>query len=153
MRLPILRHPDKRLYTVAKPVEEYEFQQDMALYIIMQDMFETMYANKGVGLAGTQVNIHKQILVMDVDRPICIVNPTILSLEGNIIFKEGCLSFPKLFIEKERANIVNISYRDVYGNHIQSSFSGMEAVCIQHECQHLEGITFDQKPKKLTKLA
>lgn len=153
MRLPILKYPDKRLYTVAKPVEEYEFQQDMALYLIMQNMFETMYANKGIGLAGTQVDIHKQIIVMDVDRPLCLINPIILSSEGTITFREGCLSFPKLFIEKVRAHIIDVSYRDVYGNSLQKKFSGEEAVCIQHECEHLRGETFAQKPKKLTKVA
>lgn len=153
MILPILKHPDKRLYTVAKPVEEYEFDSDMALYLTVRNMFETMKANRGIGLAGTQVDIHKQIVVMNVSESICLINPTIISSEGSIKFTEGCLSFPKIHIERLRANIIDVSFRDVCGNNIQRSFSGIEAVCVQHECEHLRGETFDQKSKKLTKAA
>jgi peptide deformylase len=153
MILQILKHPDKRLYTIAKPVEDYEFDSDMALYLTVQNMFETMKTNRGIGLAGTQVDIHKQIIVMNVSEPICLINPTVTSTEGTIKFIEGCLSFPKIHIERLRANTVNVSYRDVCGNNIQRTFSGIEAVCIQHECEHLRGETFDQKPKKLTKAA
>lgn len=147
MILPILKHPNKRLHIVADPVEEYEFDSDMSLYLTVQNMFETMLANDGIGLAATQVDIHKRIIVMKVSEPICIINPIINSLSGQIEFNEGCLSFPNLRIKKSRAYEINISYRDVCGNHITRSFIEKEAVCVQHEIDHINAITFNQNKK------
>ena len=140
--LPILEFPDPRLRTKAQPVTVF----DAALRQLVADMFETMYAAPGVGLAATQVNVHQQLLVADMsensDQPIVLVNPRILEKDGVQVFQEGCLSFPGIFADVERALHVKVAAQDADGNAFERDFEGPLAVCIQHEMDHLLGKVF-----------
>jgi len=136
--LPILEFPDPRLRTKAQPVSAF----DADLKRLVADMFETMYAAPGVGLAATQVDVHRQLLVADMsedaDQPLVLINPRILSKDGVQVFQEGCLSFPGIYADVERALHVKVAAQDVDGN----DFEGPLAVCIQHEMDHLVGKVF-----------
>jgi len=140
--LEILETPDPRLRTVAKPVDTF----DAALAQLAEDMIETMYAAKGIGLAATQVNVHQRLLVLDVseaqDTPRVYVNPQILEAEGTETCEEGCLSVPGIYAEVTRAEKVRISAQDVSGETFEESLDGMHAICVQHEMDHLEGKLF-----------
>lgn len=149
MLLPILKYPDKRLNIVASSVNEEEFKDNIHLYLVVNNMFETMENAGGIGLAATQVNIHKRIIVMKVTLPIVIINPVVISKSEKLItFREGCLSFPNVNIELERSSMIHVAYRDIDGNLLERSFSDLEAICIQHEIDHLDGITFKDRKKK-----
>jgi peptide deformylase len=141
-RLPILEFPDPRLRTRATLVTVF----DAALARLADDMAETMYASKGIGLAATQVNVHKRLLVMDVsehgDAPRCWVNPEILSREGSEESEEGCLSVPGTYDKIKRAERVRARAQDVRGEWFELELEGLEAVCLQHEMDHLEGKLF-----------
>jgi peptide deformylase len=141
-RLQILEYPDPRLRTRAKPVEVF----DAALGTLVQDMFETMYAAPGVGLAATQVDVHKRLIVMDVSedktRPQVFCNPEILLQEGVGITEEGCLSVPGIFDEVKRAASVRARAQDATGKVFELDLDGLAAVCLQHEMDHLEGKLF-----------
>jgi len=141
-KLEILEFPDTRLRTVAKPVEAFDSQ----LGQLVDDMIETMYAAVGIGLAATQVNVHKRLLVLDIsesqDQPRVYVNPQILEREGSETCEEGCLSVPGIYAEVERAEKIRISARDRYGKSFTEELDGMHAVCLQHEMDHLEGKLF-----------
>jgi len=141
-RLEILEFPDARLRTVAKPVEAF----DPELGQLIDDMIETMYSAVGIGLAATQVNIHRQLLVLDVsetqDQPRVYINPRILHSEGSETCEEGCLSVPGVYAEVERPEKIRISAQDRDGKTFEEDLEGMHAVCLQHEMDHLKGKLF-----------
>ena len=140
--LPILEFPDPRLRTKAQPVTVF----DAELKQLVADMFETMYAAPGVGLAATQVNVHRQLLVMDMseerDQALVLINPRILEKSGEQIYQEGCLSFPGIYADVERALRVKVAAQDVDGKDFELDVEGPLAVCIQHEMDHLAGKVF-----------
>lgn len=140
--LSILEFPDPRLRTHAEPVRVF----DAALKQFVADMFETMYAANGVGLAASQVNVHQRVLVADMsdDRkhPLALINAEILEKEGSQVYQEGCLSFPGLYADVTRALKVKVKAHDVDGKEIIVEAEGPLAVCIQHELDHLDGKVF-----------
>ncbi len=141
-QLPILEYPDPRLRIRAKPVTEF----DAELRQLAADLLETMYAAPGIGLAATQVDVHKRILVVDVseerNEPYCLVNPEILEAEGQVTYEEGCLSVPDVFESVDRAERIRVSALDEHGEPIELEAEGLLAICIQHEMDHLEGKLF-----------
>jgi peptide deformylase len=141
-RLPILEYPDPRLRIRAEPVTKF----DTELKTLVADLFETMYAAPGIGLAATQVNVHKRILVCDVGvevkQPYCLINPEIVRAEGEINAEEGCLSVPEFFDFVDRAALVRVRALDPDGHPFELDAEGMLAVCIQHEVDHLDGKLF-----------
>ena len=141
-QLRILEFPDPKLRTKASPVETI----DDALRALIDDMFETMYAAPGIGLAATQVDYHKRLLVADVsaDRtdPHVLINPVIVEKDGVTVSEEGCLSVPGYYEEVERAEHVRVRYHDRDGNEVESDFEDLLGVCIQHEIDHLDGKLF-----------
>ena len=141
--LPILVYPDPKLHTVARPVENV----DDAVRTLVKDMFDTMYEAHGVGLAATQVDVHRRILVMDVsetrDQPMALINPEIEWLsDERMIGEEGCLSVPGSYDEVERAAQVRVRALDENGAVRMIEAEGLMAVCIQHEIDHLNGKVF-----------
>jgi peptide deformylase len=138
----ILEYPDPRLRTRAQPVTQF----DAELGQLIDDMFETMYAAPGIGLAATQVDVHKRVVVIDVseerNQPLVFVNPEILSREGEEVSEEGCLSVPENFAEVKRAAKVRIRAQDRKGEVFERDYDEVLAVCIQHEMDHLEGKLF-----------
>ncbi|HEX7111127.1 MAG TPA: peptide deformylase [Mizugakiibacter sp.] len=140
--LNILEFPDPRLRTKAAPVTDF----GPALAKLAEDMLETMYAAPGIGLAATQVDVHRQLLVLDVseekNRPMVLVNPRILSKEGSQTYQEGCLSVPGIFADVERADRIRVEAQDVHGKTFTLDADGLLAVCIQHEMDHLIGKLF-----------
>jgi len=140
--LEVLHFPDARLRTPAKPVK----QVDLTTRQIIADMFETMYKAPGIGLAATQVNIHKQIIVIDVSEkrnsPLCLINPKILSKDGEQYTEEGCLSVPGIFEEIKRAQKITVQALNQQGENFTLSTEDVLSVCIQHEMDHLKGQLF-----------
>ncbi|MGB0836393.1 MAG: peptide deformylase [Psychrobium sp.] len=140
--LTVLRFPDKRLRTVAEPVAEVTSETQK----IIDDMLETMYDEKGVGLAATQVDIHQRIVVMDCsedqDTPIIMVNPEIIAREGSMMNKEGCLSVPGVYASVERAEKVTVRALDRDGKEFEFDAEELLAICVQHELDHLLGKVF-----------
>ena len=141
--LPILEFPDPRLRTVAAPVTVF----DDELKQFVADMYETMYAANGVGLAATQVNVHKRVLVADMsddrNEPMVLINPEITHFgEQMQVTEEGCLSIPELYYEVERPNEVTVKYTDLDGKEVTREAEGKLAVCIQHELDHLDGVLY-----------
>ncbi len=140
--LKILHFPDPRLRTEAKPVQ----QVDKAIQSLVADMFETMYQAPGVGLAATQVNIHKQIIVIDVseqrNQPLCLINPKILTSEGIQYTEEGCLSVPDIFEKIERSEHITVQALNEKGETFTLTVDETLSVCIQHEIDHLKGKLF-----------
>jgi peptide deformylase len=141
-RLTILEFPDPRLRTRATPVASV----DAPLRDLIDDMLETMYAANGIGLAATQVNVHKRVLVTDVsegrNEPRVFINPEILSRDGTEVSQEGCLSVPGYFDEVERAERVRVRALDRDGQAIEQDLDGLLAICVQHEIDHLDGKLF-----------
>ncbi len=141
-KLTILEFPDKRLRTVAAEVAVV----DDKIKRLVADMLETMYANKGIGLAATQVNVHKRILVLDVsenkDGPLCLINPQIIKTDGTEESEEGCLSVPTFFEKVSRAETITVCALDRNGERFELEATGLMAVCIQHEMDHLIGKLF-----------
>jgi peptide deformylase len=141
-KLKILEFPDPRLRTKAKPVEAV----DDALRQLIDDMFETMYDAPGIGLAATQVDVHRRLLVADVssdrNEPWVLINPEIIEKDGVEVTEEGCLSVPGYYEEVERAERVRVRYLDRDGSEAESEFDGLLAVCVQHEIDHLDGKLF-----------
>ena len=142
-KLTILEYPDPRLRTRAVPVAAV----DDSIRTLIDDMFETMYAAPGVGLAATQVNVHKRVLVADVTReqnqPLVFVNPEIIEREGKTEAEEGCLSVPGIFDKlNTRSERVVVRALDRNGKPFELEADGLLAVCIQHEMDHLEGKLF-----------
>ena len=140
--LKILEFPDPRLRKKAAEVEHF----DESLGRLIDDMFETMYEAPGIGLAATQVDVHKRLLVADVstdrDDPRVLINPVILEKDGVAVTEEGCLSVPGYFEEVERAEHIHVRYLDRRGEQVESEMEGLLAVCVQHEMDHLEGKLF-----------
>ena len=136
----ILKFPDKRLRKVAKPVEQF----DESLKLLISDMFETMYHFNGIGLAATQINVHKRIIVIDIkeEEKLYLVNPKIVASSGTIDSKEGCLSVPLMIDHVERAKNVAVKTFDVNGKEQFIEAEGLLSVCIQHEIDHLDGKLF-----------
>ncbi|OFZ99814.1 MAG: peptide deformylase [Betaproteobacteria bacterium RIFCSPLOWO2_02_FULL_62_17] len=141
-RLPILRYPDSRLYKKASPVKEI----DAHIRMLVANMAETMYAAPGIGLAATQVDIHKQVIVIDVsetrDQLLVLINPEITEREGIQNIDEGCLSVPDVYEPVERAQRIAVSALDAQGKAFSLGAEDLLAVCIQHEMDHLEGKVF-----------
>jgi len=140
--LTILEFPDPRLRTKAQPVTVF----DQALKDLIGAMLETMYAAPGIGLAATQVNVHKQLLVLDVseekNQPLALINPRVVANDGSQIYQEGCLSVPGIFADVERADRITVEAQDSDGKTITLQADGLLAVCIQHEMDHLVGKLF-----------
>lgn len=141
-KLKILEFPDPKLRTKATPVEAV----DDALRTLIADMLETMYAAPGIGLAATQVDVHKRLLVTDVSpdqsEPYAFINPEILEKDGVIVSDEGCLSVPGYYEEVERAEHIRLRFLDRNGDEQEMEAEGLLAVCIQHEIDHLDGKLF-----------
>jgi len=140
--LQILQYPDERLHTVATPVTEITDQTRT----LIQDMAETMYAAPGIGLAATQIDVHQRIIVIDTsethDQLQVFINPEITSQQGKFEYEEGCLSVPGVYGKVKRAESVTVSALDKEGKPFTLDASGLLAVCIQHEMDHLEGKVF-----------
>ena len=140
--LNILNYPDERLRTVAQPVSEVteEIQQ------LTDNMLETMYAAPGIGLAATQVNVHQRIIVMDIseekNQPLVLINPEIIEKDGEQEFDEGCLSVPGIYETVQRAEHIKIRALNSEGEEFEMEATGLLAVCIQHEMDHLMGKLF-----------
>lgn len=143
--LPILEFPDPRLRTKAAPVDPARLR-DSAFQRLLDDMFETMYAAPGIGLAASQVDVHQRFMVMDVseekDQPLVFVNPQITARAGEQVYQEGCLSVPGIFADVTRANEITVHALDRHGQRFELSIDGLLAVCVQHEIDHLEGKLF-----------
>lgn len=140
--LDILEFPDERLRTRAKPVEAVtdEIRQ------LVDDMFETMYAAPGIGLAATQVNVHQRVVVIDIsrekDQPLCLINPVIVAKDGIEQHEEGCLSVPGVYETVERADHIKVEALNRDGEKFVLETGDLLAVCIQHELDHLDGKLF-----------
>ncbi len=142
MKLTVLEYPDPRLRLTARPIKEVRDP----IRRLADDMLETMYAERGIGLAATQVGITKRLLVMDVsegrDDPLVLINPRILDLSGSIETDEGCLSVPGFYEPVRRAARIKIEYLDREGGSVRADWEGLRAVCAQHELDHLDGKLF-----------
>lgn len=164
--LELLIHPDRRLRTTAAPVTQFDAQ----LETLTQDMFETMYERRGIGLAATQVNVHQRVVVMDIpeeraedeqgeseqnespnqspnqsalSRPMILINPEIIESSAELApYEEGCLSLPGQYAEVMRPAEIRYRYQDLQGNVHEDTAHGLLAVCIQHEIDHLNGVLF-----------
>ena len=140
--LPILRYPDPRLHTRATQVAEVNDE----IRKLVNDMAETMYEAPGIGLAATQVDVHKRVVVIDVSEEknnlLAFINPTLEKCSGEQVGEEGCLSVPGIYDKVERAERVTIKYLDLDGKQRTMEADGLLAVCIQHEIDHLNGIVF-----------
>lgn len=138
----ILEFPDPRLRTRARPVTRF----DAGLHRVIDDMLETMYAAPGIGLAATQVDVHQRLVVIDVsaDRndPLVLINPEILTREGEIATEEGCLSVPGYYDEVKRASKIRVRAQDREGNVFERDCEDLLAVCVQHELDHIDGRLF-----------
>ena len=141
--LNILEFPDPRLRTIAKPVTVF----DDALRLLIDDMFETMYEAPGIGLAATQVNVHQRLVVIDVSEektePLVFINPQFALLTEDLEeYQEGCLSVPGFYEVVQRPQRVQVNALDRFGEPFEMLCEGLLAVCIQHECDHLNGKLF-----------
>lgn len=140
--LPILRYPDPRLHTVAKPVAAV----DDGIRKLVADMAETMYAAPGIGLAATQVNVHERVLVLDVSADKsglkAFINPEIIARDGAHVGEEGCLSVPGIYETVKRSERVQVRALGTDGKAFELEADGLLAVCIQHEIDHLDGKVF-----------
>jgi peptide deformylase len=141
-QLTILQFPDPRLRKVARPVETV----DDSVRTLADDMLETMYASRGIGLAATQVNRDVRVLVLDLsegrDQPHVFINPEIVARDGTQVCEEGCLSVPGEYAEVERAERIRVAALDRDGEPFELDADGLLAVCIQHEIDHLDGKVF-----------
>lgn len=140
--LDVLRFPDERLRTVAEKITDVNDE----IKTLIEDMFETMKDENGVGLAATQVNRHVRMFVLDVsengDEPYVFINPEIIDREGSMINEEGCLSVPYCYAKVERAEKVTMKALDKDGNEFTKEAEGLMAICMQHELDHLDGKLF-----------
>ena len=141
-KLKILEFPDPRLRTRAVPVTEV----DARIRTLIDDLFETMYAAPGIGLAATQVDVHERLLVADVSgdqtEPHALINPVIVERDGETVTDEGCLSVPGYFEPVKRAGHIRVRYLNRDGDEVEMEAEGLLAVCIQHEMDHLDGKLF-----------
>lgn len=161
--LDILVYPDPRLRTVAQPVKTV----DDRIRTLIKDMIETMHDAQGIGLAATQVDVHEQVIVMQIaedsqEEPRVLINPTIIERDGETVYDEGCLSVPEYYAPVKRAETIKITALDEQGEIYELEADGLLAICIQHEMDHLQGKVFvdylsrlkqDRVRKKLLKRA
>ncbi|ACO76125.1 Def [Laribacter hongkongensis HLHK9] len=140
--LNILHYPDERLHTVARPVDVV----DDALRRLIDDMAETMYAAHGIGLAATQIDYHRRLVVIDLseehDGLLVLINPVITRKAGETVYEEGCLSVPGIYDKVTRAETVTVEALDRNGQPFSLDAEGLLAICIQHEIDHLDGKVF-----------
>ena len=141
--LPILEFPDPRLRKVASPVSVF----DVKLEVLIDDMFETMYDSQGIGLAATQIDVHKRLLVIDVseskDSPLVLINPSFEIIEDELSeYDEGCLSVPGFYETVSRPKGIKVQAQDRKGEKFEIEAEGILATCIQHENDHLDGKLF-----------
>ena len=140
--LNILQHPDDRLHISAKPIKEL----DAVTHQLVKDMAETMYSASGIGLAATQVNVPKRVIVIDIsearDDLLVLINPEIKSREGTVVFEEGCLSVPGVYDRVERSEQIMVQALSAEGDEFKLEATGLLSVCIQHEIDHLDGKVF-----------
>ena len=143
--LPILEFPDPRLRTKAVDVDPADLATP-AFQTLLDDMFETMYEAPGIGLAASQVDVHKRFMVIDVSedrsRPMVLANPEIVASEGGQVYQEGCLSVPGIYADVTRADTITVRFLDRQGQPQELTTDGLLAVCIQHEMDHLVGKLF-----------
>ena len=160
--LTVLHYPDERLRTIAKPVAAVNAETRQ----LVADMLETMYAENGIGLAATQVNVHQRVVVIDLseerNQPQIFINPEITEKSGDTTYEEGCLSVPQNYANVERAAQITLKAQDLDGNWFETKADGLLAICLQHELDHLVGKLFidylsplkrDRIKKKLEKQA
>lgn len=147
--LTILKYPDARLHTKAKPVTEFNDQ----LRQLVQDMAETMYAAPGIGLAATQVNVHQRVVVVDISEDksglMAFINPEIIERDGEQVYEEGCLSVPGIHEKVTRSATVKVRALNEKGEKFVLEADGLLAVCLQHELDHLNGIVFVEHLSRL----
>ncbi len=140
--LKILQYPDERLHSIAKPVQAVT----AATRKLIRDMAETMYAAPGIGLAATQVDVHLEVIVLDIsethDQLLVFINPAILASSGERECEEGCLSVPGVYEKVSRAERVTVRALDTQGNPFTLEAEGLLAICVQHEMDHLKGRVF-----------
>ena len=140
--LNVLHYPDPRLRKKALPVEKV----DSEIKQLVDDMFETMYQAPGIGLAATQANVQKRVIVIDISEdksnPLCFINPEIISTDGAEEMEEGCLSVPGIYEKVKRAERINVRALNREGESFEMQADGLLSVCIQHEMDHLEGKLF-----------
>lgn len=150
--LPILRFPDPRLKKLAAPVRNI----DENIRRLARDMAETMYEAPGIGLAATQVDVHKRVIVIDIsetrDQLFTLINPEIVESDGQQVCEEGCLSVPGIYDKVERAESVVVRYLDLEGREKTIEADGLLAVCLQHEIDHLDGKVFVEHLSQLKQL-
>jgi len=153
-RREIITVPDETLKKISEPIEKLGINEKK----LINDLFETMYASNGIGLAAVQVGILKRILVVDVsskeeeNKPICFINPVIKNVSDEMsIYEEGCLSIPDTFIEIERPKICEVEYLDIDGKIQTKKFDGLLSTCVQHEINHLDGRLIIDHLSKLKK--
>ena len=150
--LPILEYPDARLKRIASPVTEFT----PAVQTLVKDMAETMYAAPGIGLAATQVNVHKRIVVIDISETKndlkVFINPQIVMADGEIVGEEGCLSVPGYYDTVTRASHVVVKAQDAFGKLFELEATDLLAVCIQHEMDHLIGTVFVEHLSQLKQI-
>jgi peptide deformylase len=140
--LEILHFPDPRLHLKAHLVKSF----DKELKKLVDDMAQTMYQNDGIGLAATQVNIQKRLIIIDVsksnDQLLVFVNPEVVSRSGEVIGEEGCLSVPGVYDSVTRSENISVKFQDLEGNIYTKDYTGLMSVCVQHEIDHLDGKVF-----------
>ncbi|MFM9882388.1 MAG: peptide deformylase [Burkholderiales bacterium] len=148
---PILQYPDARLYQVAQPVTSV----DTSIRDLVRDLAETMYAAPGIGLAATQIDVHRRVLVIDSsetrDQLVTLINPRMVSIEGKQECDEGCLSVPGIYEPVTRARKVTVRALGLDGTEFELEAEGLLAVCIQHEMDHLDGKVFVDYLSRLKK--
>ena len=149
----VLTWPDPRLRNIAEPVDVV----DESIQALVRDLFETMYAENGVGLAATQVGVPVRVVVMDCGgdepAPIALVNAEIVEREGSILWREGCLSVPGVTAEVERSERIVVNYLDEHGESQVLNADGLLAVCVQHELDHLDGQLYIDRLAELERKA
>jgi peptide deformylase len=140
--LNVLHYPDPRLRKKAADVERV----DESIRTLVDDMFETMYQAPGIGLAATQVDVHKRVITIDVSEdkssPVCLINPQVIDAQGVEKMEEGCLSVPGIYEPVERAEKITVKALNREGESFELEADGLLSVCIQHEMDHLEGKLF-----------
>ncbi len=143
--LPILEFPDPRLRTKAALIDAAEVTTP-AFQELIDNMFQTMYDAPGIGLAASQVDVHKRFMVIDVsegkDTPMVFINPEIVTQQGGQVYQEGCLSVPGIFADVTRADSITVRFLDRQGAAQELTTDGLLAVCVQHEMDHLDGKLF-----------
>jgi peptide deformylase len=140
--LHVLHYPDERLRTIAKPIDAVNTD----IKQLVADMLDTMYAENGIGLAATQVNVHLRVVVIDIsedrNEPMVFINPEIIARSGDTSYEEGCLSVPQSYAKVERAAEITVKAQDKNGNSFELKADGLLAICLQHELDHLVGKLF-----------